>query len=385
MRRGSWVLATAVVLAFIGATAGIVAGSNGTQPAHAVQRSQVSTVTVQKEQLSATVSEDGTLTYGAQADGSPYTVIDEAQGAYTKLPAVGRVIRQGHVLYRVNESPVVLLYGTTPAYRTLTPGMTGADVAELNADLVALGYATSAQLSRTSMSFGSATTMALEKLQADVGATPSGELTLGQVLFEPTALRVTTVSALLGGSAQAGQTVLQGTSTRRQVQVALDATQQTDVAVGDKVTITLPNNKITSGVVTSVGTVATCAASSGSGGASSNSTATETDSCSSGSSSSSTPTINVDVRPLDPRATGTWDEAPVQVEITTSRVRGALVVPVSSLLARANGGYAVEVVGSAGSDRLVSVSLGLFDDADGVVQVTGSQLAAGQKVVVPST
>jgi hypothetical protein len=385
MRRGSWVLATAVVLAFIGATAGIVAGSNGTQPAHAVQRSQVSTVTVQKEQLSATVSEDGTLTYGAQADGSPYTVIDEAQGTYTKLPAVGRVIRQGHVLYRVNESPVVLLYGTTPAYRTLTPGMTGADVAELNADLVALGYATSAQLSRTSMSFGSATTMALEKLQADVGATPSGELTLGQVLFEPTALRVTTVSALLGGSAQVGQTVLQGTSTRRQVQVALDATQQTDVAVGDKVTITLPNNKITSGVVTSVGTVATCVASSGSGGASSNSTATETDSCSSGSSSSSTPTINVDVRPLDPRATGTWDEAPVQVEITTSRVRGALVVPVSSLLARANGGYAVEVVGSAGSDRLVSVSLGLFDDADGVVQVTGSQLAAGQKVVVPST
>jgi hypothetical protein len=55
------------------------------------------------------------------------------------------------------------------------------------------------------------------------------------------------------------------------------------------------------------------------------------------------------------------------------------------LLARANGGYAVEVVGSGGANHLVSVSLGLFDDADGVVQVTGSRLAAGEKVVVPST
>jgi hypothetical protein len=193
--------------------------------------------------------------------------------------------------------------------------------------------------------------------------------------------------SVVGGEAppQAGQPVLQGTSTRRQVQVALDATQQTDMAVGDQVTITLPNNRITPGVVTSIGTVATCASSSGPGVTSPNSTATDTDSCSSATSSSSTPTINVDVRPSDPRATGSWDQAPVQVGITTSRVRGALVVPVSALLARAGGGYAVEVVDSGRADHLVSVSLGLFNDADGVVQVTGSPLAAGQKVVVPST
>ena len=59
---------------------------------------------------------------------------------------VGRVISQRHVLYRVNGSPVVLLHGSTPAYRTLSAGATGAAVAELNADLVALGYATSAQV-----------------------------------------------------------------------------------------------------------------------------------------------------------------------------------------------------------------------------------------------
>jgi hypothetical protein len=32
----------------------------------------------------------------------------------------------------------------------------------------------------------------------------------------------------------------------------------------------------------------------------------------------------------------------------------------------------------------VPVSLGLFDDADGLVQVSGSTLAAGQRVVVPA-
>jgi hypothetical protein len=75
----------------------------------------------------------------------------------------------------------------------------------------------------------------------------------------------------------------------------------------------------------------------------------------------------------------------VQVGITTATVRGALVVPVTALLARSGAGYAVEVVGARGTNHLVPVSLGLFDDADGLVQVTASRLAAGQKVVVPST
>jgi peptidoglycan hydrolase-like protein with peptidoglycan-binding domain len=100
-------------------------------------------------------------------------VINQARGTYTKLPAAGQVIAQGHVLYRVNDRPVVLLHGSTPAYRALSAGASGPDVAELNADLVALGYATSAQLSPTSASFGSATTTAVQKLQAALGAVPS--------------------------------------------------------------------------------------------------------------------------------------------------------------------------------------------------------------------
>ena len=40
------------------------------------------------------------------------------------LPQIGQVISQGQVLYRVDDSPVVLLYGSTPAYRSLSAGAT---------------------------------------------------------------------------------------------------------------------------------------------------------------------------------------------------------------------------------------------------------------------
>jgi hypothetical protein len=342
---------------------------------------------MEKRTLSATVAQGGILTYRARLDGSPYAVINQARGTYTELPTVGEVISQGHVLYRVNDSPVVLLHGSTPVYRTLSAGATGPDIAELNRDLVALGYATSAQLHPGSAFFGPATTTAVEKLQRGLGLTQNGTLSLGQAVFEPTALRVTSVSAEPGGGAQPGETVLQGTSTTREVQVALDASQQTSMAVGDKVSITLPNNQTTPGVVSAVATVATCPSSSAVGGsnAGSSSAAAGTDTCSSAGSGSSTPTITVDVTPSDPAATGKWDQAPVQVGITTDSVPDALVVPVTALLAQSSGGYAVEVAGAGAGNHLVPVSLGLFDDADGLVQVTGPGLAAGQEVVVPST
>jgi HlyD family secretion protein len=386
VRRKTWVLAAAAVLAAVTVTGGVAVMSGAKQASAAARQLPVGTAQVERRTLSAMVSQAGALTYRARSDGSPYSVINQARGTYTKLPATGQVISQGHVLYRVNGGPVVLLHGSTPAYRTLSAGASGPDVAELNADLVALGYATRAQLRPRSASFGPATTTAVMKLHAALGVTQNGTLTLGQAAFEPTAVRVTSLSAQLGGSTQAGQTVLQATSTTRQVQVALTASEQTSMAVGDKVSITLPNNRTTPGVVSSVGAVATCPSSSGSGGSGSGSAAPGTDTCSSASSgSSTTPTITVGVTPSHPGATGTWDQAPVQVGITTASVPDALVVPVIALLARSGGGYAVEVVGAGARNHLVPVSLGLFDDAEGLVQVTGSGLAAGQEVVVPAT
>src|SRR6202012_1386132 len=101
--------------------------------------------------------------------------------------------------------------------------------------------------------------------------------------------------------------------------------------------------------------------------------------------SGSAPTITVEVTLTDPKATGAPDQTPVTVAITNATVNNALVVPVDALLALANGGYALEEIESNGSHQLVPVTLGLFDDADGLVQVTGSGVAAGQKIVVPNT
>ncbi len=100
----------------------------------------VTTVTqvdlTQQTQVSATLGYSGT-----------YDVVNQAQGTLTSLPSIGQVVSEGQVLYDVNGSPVVLLDGTTPAYRTLSEGATdsatsGADVGNLNYDLVALGYLT---------------------------------------------------------------------------------------------------------------------------------------------------------------------------------------------------------------------------------------------------
>jgi peptidoglycan hydrolase-like protein with peptidoglycan-binding domain len=388
VRRRNWALAAAVVLVLVIAIGGMTLLSSAKRATASARQLSVGTVKVERRTLSATVSQAGTLTYRGRSDGSPYLVIDHAHGTYTKLPAAGQVIRQGHVLYRVNNSPVALLHGSTPAYRTLTGGESGPDVAELNADLLALGYATRAQLSPKSAFFGPATTAGVMKLQAALGLTQTGMLALGQVVLEPSAVRVTSVSAQLGGSAQPGETVIQGTSTIRQVQVALSASEQTTMSVGDKVSITLPDNRTAPGVVSSVGSVATCPSSSGpagSGGSGSSSVAPGTDTCSSGSSGSDTPTIAVGITLSHLAATGTWDQAPVQVGITTASVSNALVVPVSALLAQSGGGYAVEVTGAGERNHLVSVTLGLFDDAEGLVQVTASGLAAGQSVVAPTT
>lgn len=342
-------LATAGVLAAGVVAAGVAYSSGpGSGPPAAAGVSPTALSTVLRQALRATTSVNATLGYAGV-----YPVAAHGQGTVTWLPAAGEVIREGGVLYRVdNGTPVFLLYGTVPAWRALVPGLTGADVAQLNHALAALGYISAP--ARWDY-FGWATEYGLEKLQAHLGLTVTGALPLGQAVFLPSAIRITTLQASLGSPA--GGTVLVGTSTSRTVTIALDAAQQGQVKHGDPVSVILPDGSTTPGVVSSVGTVAT--------------------------SSGGTTTIPVVIRLTDPGAAGTLDQAPVQVSITTASVADALVVPVDALLAEPGGGYAVEEASGA-RRRLVTVSLGLFDDADGLVQVSGSGLAAGQRVVVPA-
>jgi multidrug efflux pump subunit AcrA (membrane-fusion protein) len=295
-------------------------------------------------------------------------VLNQASGAFTKLPSAGQVLACGQVLYRVDDSPVVLLCGSTPAYRSLSEGDSGPDVKELNANLVHLGSATRSQLDPLSDYFSSETAYALEQLQAKLGVDQTGAVGLGQAVFLPGPLRISKTTAALGSMARPGAPVAEATSTRRQVEVDLNASQQTGVKVGEEAQVTLPDNQITPGTVTRIGTIAS---SSGSGQGSS-------------SSGSNNTTIPVYVTLKHPKAAGDLDQAPVQVQIKTAGVKDAVIVPVNALLAQAGGGYAVETVDSSGAHHLVPVTVGLFDDADGLVQVTGA-LNAGARVVVPST
>lgn len=328
----------------------------------AANRVATSFTTVERRSLSSQAQVSGTLGYSGS-----YAIVNQASGTYTWLPGTGSVVKPGDVLYRVDAKPVFLLRGHTPAYRALSAGMSGADVRALNASLVELGYATRAQLDPASDDFGWATKYALERLQQHLGVAQTGSLALGAAVFLPRAARITSVSATLGGAAAPGP-MGRATSTAREVVVSLDADQQGAIRAGDRVDITLADSRTTRGVVSRVGRVAT--ASSADQGATPGSDAA--------------PTVNVYVRPLHPRATGRLDQAPVQVAITTSTVRHALVVPVAALLARATGGYAVEVAGAGRARRLVPVRVGLFDDANGLVQVSGA-LSGGQRVVIPAT
>jgi peptidoglycan hydrolase-like protein with peptidoglycan-binding domain len=264
----------------------------------------------------------------------------------------------------------VLLYGSLVPSRAFVPGISpGKDVRTLNANLAALGYG----VGSSSETFGTATEAAIRAFQSARGLAPTGELLLGSVVFEPGPVRVTSVTPELGASVTPGP-LLGVSTTRPQVTIALSAAQQSSVKIGDRVSITLPNQQTTPGVISSVGTVAKAPASKeGNGGGGSGPESGE----------EGGPTVEVDVTPSEPRAIGHLDESPAEVSITTANVPEALSVPVDALLALAGGGYALEV--AEGTARhLEAVTLGLFDDAEGLVQVSGESVRAGQRVVVPS-
>jgi hypothetical protein len=394
-RRGS-VVAGVVVVVAAGAIGGALAtgafrGSGSPASASSGYKTGTATVTRQsltsQTQENATLGDAGTWSVAVPSSSSSSSSSSSAAGAsgsgtFTWLPQTGQVIRQGQQIYGVSGSPVVLLYGSVPAYRDLSEGMTGADVTELNRDLVKLGYATRAALGpRSGWDYYSAeTAYAVELLQAKLGLTVTGTLPLGQAAVLPGPALVTGLgtSTSLSGPATSGTVVLTATSITPVVTVELDPSLQSEVKDGDQVSITLPDGSITTGVVSQVGRVATSSSSSSSSSSGSASQAGNSPNSSAGGSGA---TITVLVSLTHPKAAGKLNQAPVTVTITTGGVSNALTVPVNALLAQPGGKYAVEVT-SPGGHHLVNVTPGMFDDAAGQVQVSGN-LTPGQHVVVP--
>jgi hypothetical protein len=359
---GRWLVLGVIVVLAAGVVAGWRAGvfSAAASPGAGPGAPPPATSVVTRQDLTATTPESATLGYAGS-----YTVRGPGSGTLTWLPPAGQVLRQGHALYKTgNGSPVVLLYGGVPDWRALGVGTTGQDVTQLNHDLANLGYADRADITADGWDYYSwETAQAVQQLEEHLGVvSPPGSLSLGQVVFEPGAIRVSHVTGALGGPASGP--VLTATSDRHVVTIPLDASDQSQVKAGDKVTVTLPDGTTVPGLISSVGVVATTTQGQQEQGP--------------------TTTIPVQVKLTDPEAAGTLDQAPVTVNITTASARNTLAVPVSALLAQSPRGYDVEVAGRGSRRRWVAVQPGIFDDASGLVQVTGA-LRPGLRVVVASS
>jgi peptidoglycan hydrolase-like protein with peptidoglycan-binding domain len=359
--RTRWTLAAAAVL--VAGVCGVVVMSGAGHPAAAAQAPAANTEKVEKGALSALVSGAGTLTYRARSDGSPYAVVNQAGGVYTQLPEAGDKVGCGGVLYRVDNRPILLLCGTIPAYRALHVGVRGPDVRQLNRNLHQLGYDTDAhvRIDPADSAFTSKTEQGLRVLQRKKGVGVTGKLATDDAVFLPEAVRIAKVTGQLGGSAGPGAPVLSATSDKLRVRVDLDASHQGDVHKGDRVQITLPGNTPVAGRVAGFGRVAQAEQ----------------------GSQAATATIPTFISLDDPAKAAGLDQSPVDVDITTKGVDNALSVPVTALVGKSGGGFAVEVVRAGGRRELVAVKLGLFDTGGGRVQVEGD-LRAGDSVVVPS-
>ena len=350
--------AAAGALVAVAVAGGAVVLSGSKHTTAAAKEPAANTETVEKGGLSDMVSLNGTLTYRARSDGSPYAVINQADGTYTRLPVDGDKVDCGDALYRVDDAPVLLLCGRVPAYRDLSTGDEGNDVRQLNRNLHELGY----DADPDDRAFTARTEDALEALQDDKGLEATGALNIGDAVVLPASVRIAKVTGELGGAARPGAPVAQATSDTLEVQVELDPSDQGEVKRGDRAQITLPGNHTVKGQVDRLGTVARAAGKDDDNGDA---------------------TIPAYLSLDEPEKARGFDKAPVQLDITTKGVASALSVPVTALVGKSGGGFAVEVVRDGGQRGLVAVELGLFDTTDGRVQVEG-ELREGDRVVVPS-
>jgi hypothetical protein len=350
---------TAIALAAAGGGAAWALVGQGSASGTETTGRPTATATVERRELVQYESVEGTLGYD---DGRTLSA-QSARGTVTALRPPGDVVERGQALYWVDSKPVTLFYGSVPMWRPLNASSPdGADIRELEQNLVALGYDPYGNVA-VDDKWTSATTAAVKRWQDDHDAAKTGAVAPGDIVFLPGPRRIGQLKVTVGAPLQPGAELMDTTSTKRVVTIDLDADKQSLVKSGDRVTVDLPDGSTIHGRIASVGKVAQSTQDPNTG-------------------EQGTPTIEVQVTLARGAKTGTFDEAPVDVSLAKETAKNVLTVPVEALLALAEGGYAVEIVNSDGTTRLVRVEPGLY--ADSFVEITGSGLKNGTKVVVPA-
>jgi peptidoglycan hydrolase-like protein with peptidoglycan-binding domain len=343
------IVVSGLVVLTVGGAAAAARGFGG-RGQSATPRSTMppATAKVTRTTLTETADVDGTLGYG-----STTSVPGQGGGKLTWLPPTGSTVERGKLLYTVDDKPILLLYGTLPAYRALAPGTEGNDVRQFEENLAALGY----KGFTVDDTYSAATATAVKRWQEDLGLTETGTVAAEAVVYAAGAIRVTEHKGNLGTPAS-GE-LLTYTGTTRQVSIDLELSKRSLAATGAGVTVRLPDRNTVAGTVASIGTVA------------------ET----SGEGQSETTTIKVTVAVADQGKLGSLDETPVEVTFVASQHKDVLTVPIAALLALVEGGYGVQVVDGTAT-RTVAVKTGMF--AGGRVEISGEGIGTDTVVGVPT-
>jgi peptidoglycan hydrolase-like protein with peptidoglycan-binding domain len=287
---------------------------------------------------------------------------DEARGGVTitTIPAVGTALHRGEALYALDGQSTILVIGDTPFWRALREGDAGPDVAELQANLVALGMGGTPQI-RTDGTFDHPTALAVTRWQTALHVPATGIVRLGDVVVLPAEVRVVAAHVAVGGGAPPGNPILDGASLDEVIKVELEPGQSGVAHPGDSIRFTAPDGGTIPGQIISVG-------------------APEMSADTGGNGPPPHLVVNIVARPDDPAAIAALEGASLTAEITTDTAADALVVPVAALVVLADGGFGVEVAG-AGATHFVRVTPGIYDRT--MVAITGSGIAVGDQVVVP--
>jgi peptidoglycan hydrolase-like protein with peptidoglycan-binding domain len=343
MRRSLIVTAAVAVVAGAAAWASVGFGGGGPEP-EATVPSSAETAQVQRETLVDWVTIDGQLGFGPAQP-----IASAAAGTVTWLAQPGAVVGRGQPLLRVDDQPVVLLFGRIPMYRSLQAGIKGADVVQFETNLKALGYTGFTP----DQEFSASTTAAVKRWQADLGLPETGVVAAGQVVYTPGAVRVAQQLVRLGAASPAD--VLSATGTTKVIEASVQSAEAAWATRGAKVAIALPDGTTVDGAVRS---------------------AEETPPADGHPAS-----VKIVIGVADQKTFGRLDRGTVTVRHAVQKRENVLTVPIAALLALAEGGYGLEVV-DGGKPTVVAVQVGLF--AGGRVEVSGSGLAEGTTIRVPA-
>ncbi|WP_433051222.1 peptidoglycan-binding protein [Dactylosporangium sp. CS-033363] len=347
-RTGRVIFGVAAVAAVgAAAAAGLGLPERGSDAGTSSGSAPAKTAQVTRQTLVDTENHDGKLGHGDSR-----TLTGRGAGTLTEVPAVGTTVQRGQALYRTDDTPIILLYGVLPSYRTLTAGAEGADVKQLEENLAALGYTGFT----VDDEYSSATASAVRKWQGDLGLTRTGTVESGRIVYATGPVRVDEHKAEAGDPS--GGAILAYTSTTPVVTLDLDTDDQRLAKSGSAVAAKLPDGRSVPGKIAAVQTVIKPAE---------------------GNDPAATK-YRLTITPDDAKAFDGLDQMTVTVTFTAGRRENVLAVPVQALLALAEGGYGVQVVEN-GTTRVVAVKLGMF--AAGKVEVAGDGIAAGTVVGMP--